>query len=254
MNTFRALVDKITAKVSSSIICVSKATLESLKKSTFLLENESTHSLVIYNCIKNLNESAEKNIFNRNNDENLIAILGRIEDYKGHQDLIYSFSKLPDSMKKKNKILIIGTGNEEQILKLKNFIVKLNLENHVLFKGYIKDNIENILKSFDLLVMPTRSFEGFGYTIAEAMSVGTPVLASNVGAIQEFLTEDEGRLFQPGNINDLTESLIDFNINYNEWIKKSKNAKEKIIEKFNSKKIANEFRNHIEQKYLEGIR
>lgn len=254
MNTFRALVDKITAKVSSSIICVSQATLESLKKSTFLLENESTHSLVIYNCVKNLDESTEKNIFKRNIDEKLIAILGRIEDYKGHQDLIYSFSKLPDSIKKNNKILIIGTGNEEQILKLKNFIVKLNLENHVLFKGYIKDNIENILKSIDLLVMPTRSFEGFGYTIAEAMSVGTPVLASNVGAIPEILTKNEGRLFQPGNIDELTESLIDFNINNNEWLKKSTNAREKITKKFNSKKIANEFRNHIQQKYLEGIR
>ena len=150
--------------------------------------------------------------------------------------------------------MIIGTGNEEQVLKLKNFIVKLNLENHVFFKGYIKDNIENILKSIDLLVMPTRSFEGFGYTIAEAMSVGTPVLASNVGAIQEILTKNEGRLIQPGNIDELTESLIDFNINNNEWLKKSKNAREKITKKFNSKKIANEFRNHIEQKYLEGIR
>lgn len=254
MNTFRVLVDRITAKVSSSIICVSQATLETLKKSTFLLENENTHSLVIYNCIQNRNESTEKNIFNKKVDEKLIAILGRIEDYKGHQDLIYSFSKLPDSIKKKNKVLIIGTGNEEQTLKLKNFIVKLNLENHVHFKGYIKENIENILKSIDLLVMPTRSFEGFGYTVAEAMSLGTPVLASNVGAVQEFMTKDEGRLFQPGNLNDLTESLIDFNINNNEWIKKTKNAREKIIKKFNSKKIANEFRNHIEQKYLEGIR
>ena len=102
--------------------------------------------------------------------------------------------------------------------------------------------------------MATRSFEGFGYTVAEAMSVGTPVLASNVGAIQEILTKNEGRLFQPGNIDELTESLIDFNINNNEWLKKSTNAREKITKKFNSKKIANEFRNHIQQKYLEGIR
>jgi glycosyltransferase involved in cell wall biosynthesis len=86
------------------------------------------------------------------------------------------------------------------------------------------------------------------------MSVGTPVLASNVGAIHEFLTKDVGRLFQPGNINELTESIIDFNINNEEWIQKSKKAKVKINKKFNSMKIASEFRNHIDQKYLEGIK
>tara|TARA_B100000795_G_scaffold269532_1_gene259190 strand:- start:1631 stop:2836 length:1206 start_codon:yes stop_codon:yes gene_type:complete len=254
MNTIRVLLDKITSKISSSIICVSQATLESLKKNTFLLENENTHPVVIYNCVPKLDNLTEKNIFKRNVNEKLIAILGRIDDYKGHQDLIYSFSKLPDSIKKNNKILIIGSGNDEITLKLQKFISKLNLENHVFFKGYINDKIENILKSIDLLVMPTRSFEGFGYTIAEAMSVGTPVLASNVGAIHEFLTKDVGRLFQPGNINELTESIIDFNINNEEWIQKSKKAKVKINKKFNSMKIASEFRNHIDQKYLEGIK
>ena len=141
-------------------------------------------------------------------------------------------------MQYKNILIIMQRSNGDVLL-----------SNSLIYE--IKKNLNP--KSIDLLVMPTRSFEGFGYTIAEAMSVGTPVLASNVGAIQEILTKNEGRLFQPGNIDELTESLIDFNINNNEWLKKSKNAREKITKKFNSKKIANEFRNHIEQKYLEGI-
>ena len=180
--------------------------------------------------------------------------MGRIDNYKGHEDLIYSFSNLPEEIKKNNKILIIGSGEDKKILKLKRYIAELKLENHVIFKGYITDKIENILKSIDLLVMPTRSFEGFGYTVAEAMSVGTPVLASKVGAIEEILNKEVGRLFQPGNINELTECITDFNINNDEWIIRSIKAKEKINAKFNSVKIASEFRSHIVQKYLEGIK
>ena len=254
MNTFRVLLDKITSKISSSIVCVSYATLESLKKSTFLLENENTHPIVIYNCIPKFNDLSKKDIFKNNNNEKLIGILGRIDNYKGHEDLIYSFSNLPEEIKKNNKILIIGSGEDKKILKLKRYIAELKLENHVIFKGYIKDKIANILKSIDLLVMPTRSFEGFGYTVAEAMSVGTPVLASKVGAIEEILNKEVGRLFQPGNINELTECITDFNINNDEWIIRSIKAKEKINAKFNSVKIASEFRSHIVQKYLEGIK
>tara|TARA_Y100001970_G_scaffold237025_1_gene297197 strand:- start:565 stop:1770 length:1206 start_codon:yes stop_codon:yes gene_type:complete len=252
MNFFRGLLDKLVSKTASSIICVSEATYESLKKCTLLLNNENIHSRVIYNCVPDFKELEDKkNIFEKVENEKLIGIIGRIEDYKGHNDLIFSYSQLPEEIKKNNKILIIGKGKEEQILKVKSLIKKLNLEDRILFKGYIDEKIEKILKSLDLVVMPTRSFEGFGYTIAEAMSAGIPVLASKTGAVQELLSLKEGSLFQPGNISELTENLIDFNINNESWKKKTSLAKIKINKRFNAKKIAKEFRDHLQLKYLE---
>jgi len=41
----------------------------------------------------------------------------------------------------------------------------------------------------DLLVVATRSAEGFGLTLIEAMSVGVPALATVVGAIRTLLFE-----------------------------------------------------------------
>ena len=87
-------------------------------------------------------------------------------------------------------------------------IKDLDLVEKVLFKGFINDKIENILINLDLVVMPTRNFEGFGYTIAEAMSVGIPVLASKVGAITEIMSLDEGGLFEPNNIDDLQNKIL----------------------------------------------
>ena len=64
------------------------------------------------------------------------------------------------------------------------------------------------------------------------MSVGTPVLASNVGAIHEFL-KGIG-LDIPLQKEKINHEKIDFNINNEEWIQKSKKAKVKINKKFNS--------------------
>ena len=99
--------------------------------------------------------------------------------------------------------------------------------------------------------MPTRSFEGFGYAIAESMSAGTPVLSSKIGAVEEYLSLKEGGLFESGNIDDLTNNLIDFNNNKDQWIKRAEIAKKKINNNFDSVKISEQFREHILLKYLD---
>jgi len=244
---FRFYLDRSISKKISSIICVSKATKQSLKQKTLLLENKELNCDVIYNCVPIFSKNKNNFLMSK---EKKIGILGRIEPYKGHEDLILAFSRLPDDIKNNNKIFIIGTGDEKNLTKIKKKIKDLNLEQNVILKGYIDDKIDNILINLDLVVMPTRNFEGFGYTIAEAMSAGIPVLASKVGAITEILSLDEGGLFEPNNIDDLQNNLIDFNLNNSFWIKRAEKAKIKVNKKFGSFKIACEFRKNINDKYL----
>lgn len=243
---FRMYLDRSISKKITSLICVSRATKQSLKQKTLLLNNKELNCDVIYNCVPIFLKSKDNSLINK---EKKIGILGRIEPYKGHEDLILAFSRLPNHIKENNKIFIIGTGEDKNLIKIKKMIKNLDLIEKVLFKGFINEKIENILINLDLVVMPTRNFEGFGYTIAEAMSVGIPVLASKVGAITEIMSLDEGGLFEPNNIDDLQNNLIDFNLNNSFWIKRAEKAKIKINEKFGSSKIANEFRQNINDKY-----
>ena len=251
MGIFRSFLDRLIPKIASSIICVSEATKQSLYDNTLLTLDDNTHVKVIYNCVPNFLITNQKEKIFEKKDKNLIGIIGRIEDYKGHKDLIYAFSRMPEEIKIKNRIIIIGKGKDNVVSDLKKFIKNLDIEDHVNFTGFLSNKIEDIIRNLDLVVMPTRSFEGFGYAIAESMSAGTPVLSSKIGAVEEYLSLKEGGLFESGNIDDLTNNLIDFNNNKDQWIKRAEIAKKKINNNFDSVKISEQFREHILLKYLD---
>jgi len=58
------------------------------------------------------------------------------------------------------------------------------------------------------LIFPSRWYEGFPMTIAEAYACGTPVIASRLGAMAEII--DDGRTglhFTPGDADDLARKV-----------------------------------------------
>ena len=87
--------------------------------------------------------------------------------------------------------------------KYKGKIYKLNdIKNIVTFTGFLPGKSLDIISGFDLLVMPTIDFEGFGYSIVEAMLAEVPVVASRVGAIPELIVDGEsGYLVEPSDIS-----------------------------------------------------
>jgi glycosyltransferase involved in cell wall biosynthesis len=55
-------------------------------------------------------------------------------------------------------------------------------------------------------VCPSR-LEGFGLTLLEAMAAAKPIVATNVGAIPELMTEQNGSLVDPGDISALANAI-----------------------------------------------
>ena len=100
-----------------------------------------------------------------------------------------------------------------------------------------------------MMISLTRTFEGFGLSIAEAMSIGTPVLATNVGAIPEYLDESNSRLIEPGNPNQVLEALNDFLKNKEIWHQRAERAKNTINKKFTSEIMAKNYYNHFLQNF-----
>jgi glycosyltransferase involved in cell wall biosynthesis len=64
------------------------------------------------------------------------------------------------------------------------------------------------MRAATCLVMPSEWYETFGRTIVEAYAVGTPVIASRMGAMEELLVHEEtGLLFEPGSASALSQAL-----------------------------------------------
>lgn len=113
--------------------------------------------------------------FSSSNSKNILFI-GRINPSKNIPFLLKSFQK---ALNKNNNLIlnIIGTGPSSEVSKITQLIKDLQLSNNVVLLGY-KDNVFEYLAHADLLVSPSL-LEGFSNTIAEALSMGCPVISSS---------------------------------------------------------------------------
>jgi glycosyltransferase involved in cell wall biosynthesis len=137
------------------------------------------------------------------------AIIGtalRLEPKKGVSYLL----KAANILKKKDvkfKLIVTGEGYEKH--QLMNLMETFNLQNHVVFLGYLKrEKLLEILSMLDIFVLPSLS-EGFPIVNLEAMASFLPVVSTNVGGVSEALRENiNGLLVKPGNEYELTDALI----------------------------------------------
>ena len=242
-NFLLRIIDIFIKKNIDGIIFVSKATKKNIYNNTNLYSAK-IFEQVIYNGVNILNLKKKNKrldrIFQSKNCFK-VGMLSRIEQSKGHEVLIKAFEELPNDIKKKIKVFFIGGGSMEYINELKKNLKEKKLEKYFRFTGYIDIESSIILKKLDLLVSLTRDFEGFGLSLAEALAVKTPVLATRVGGSIEFLNNKNSTLISPNNHKELIFFLIEFAKNSAKFKKKSIIGKKLIYKRFNSKKMSENY-------------
>ncbi|PQV65204.1 Glycosyltransferase involved in cell wall bisynthesis [Abditibacterium utsteinense] len=93
-------------------------------------------------------------------------------------------------------LLLGGSGPERA--RLEQLIVSLELTKNVRLLGFIPENqLVSYYAAADLFVLPTTALEGFGLVTVEALSCGTPVLGTPIGATPEILGKLDKRLLAP---------------------------------------------------------
>ncbi len=152
------------------------------------------------------------------NDEFEILYVGRLESIKGVQFLIKAFTELKKDYSEIT-LSIVGTGSYIKILK--DLVKKLFLEEDVIFYGHLnRDDLEKRYVKSSVVVIPSVWDEPFGKVGIEAMSVGRPVVASDVGGVSEWLIDRKtGYLVQPKNSNDIGKKIANL-IENKELLKK----------------------------------
>ena len=137
-------------------------------------------------------------------DPPAIVFQGRLVSTKGIRVLLEAAGILR-SRNWSFELVIIGDGPERAALE--EIAEKMQLSSCVRFLGRLgQTELESTLEQASIVVVPSLGGEVFGLVIAENMSRGLPIVASNLGAFTEVLG-NAGLTFRVGDAQDLALQL-----------------------------------------------
>lgn len=116
-------------------------------------------------------------------DRPFFFCVGRLESYKGFQDVIPMFRNFPD-----HGLVICGQGNYSTHLQS---LAEGMLNVH--FTGPLsQDRIQQLYENAVATIVPSRCYQTFCHVTAESFSAGTPVIAYRQSAVEEIIFEHGG--------------------------------------------------------------
>lgn len=120
--------------------------------------------------------------------EPLVGLIGRLDQSKGQEELVYAASEVVKKFPA-CKFLIVGEetkgGGKGFLNKIQNLIKELHLQDNIIMTGFRTDTPE-VLKALDIFVFPSYK-ETFGISLLEAMAMGLPIVATDLGGPPEIL-------------------------------------------------------------------
>jgi glycosyltransferase involved in cell wall biosynthesis len=134
----------------------------------------------------------------------VVGIVAALRPEKNHE-LFLEMARRVRECVPTARFLVIGDGPCRAALEL--LAQRLGLESNVMFLGS-RDDVPQLLAAMDVLAL-TSHIEANPVSILEAMSVGRPVVATNVGSVSEAVADQQtGFLVPPGDAAVLTERVV----------------------------------------------
>lgn len=168
---------------------VSNAVRDDMRRDIWRVPSEKV--ITLYNMIdveftqaKLLSREAARNALNLPADAFVFGNLGRLVKNKDQKTLITAFSSIKKSCPKA-KLVIVGMGELEATLKKQ--VSDLNLQNDVIFTGFLADGFR-YMKAFDTYISSSTQ-EAFGRVLLEAMIAQVPIIATRVNGVPEVIAE-----------------------------------------------------------------
>ena len=137
-------------------------------------------------------------------DAPVALIAGRFHPEKGYETLLPAFARVVARLPRAI-LLIAGAGPLDS--GYRRMAEGLGLGASVRFLGFRKD-LPDLMVASDIVALPSRA-EAFGLAVAEALYLGTPVVASRVGGLPEIVRDGiDGCLVPPGDESALADAIV----------------------------------------------
>lgn len=137
-------------------------------------------------------------------EERLILMVGVIRGVKRHEVALRAFEILT---RKEPSARLLIAGDGPMLEDMKALATHLNIAPHVQFLGF-RDDVADLMAAADVLLLTSRS-EGVPQAITQAMGLGLPVIATEVGGVPELISHGEtGVLVPPENPEAAAAGLL----------------------------------------------
>jgi glycosyltransferase involved in cell wall biosynthesis len=198
-SSFLAKLNYFILKKSDKILATSQRSLDELE--SFGIERKKLDVFIPwidqkifkpYNRYQSRQDLGLENIFT-------VFFLSRLIKKKGARVLIKVAKLLPYI-----NFVFAGIGPESGYISNESIKHK-----NIIFAGTLKQSvIPKYFSAADIYCFPTQYEEGFGLVLAEALSCGTPIITSNLGAIPKVVDSSVAVLVKP-TVTNLKNAIID---------------------------------------------
>jgi len=180
----------------------------------------------------------------------LVGSVGSLNPLKGHEDFLRAAARIADTFPATYFIVAGVDVTPRQINRanLERLVRELNLESRVRFIGKM-DDVAPLFCALDIFVSASYS-ESFGLAIAEAMTTGTPVVATETEGAREIIRDGEtGLLVSVRDFGALAKAVSDLLSDAERRLRIGQNAREEVRLRFSLDKMVDA----TEQIYQESI-
>lgn len=136
-----------------------------------------------------------------------LITVGHLIARKGVDNLLRAVARITGSDPIGLEVDIVGRGELRRALQ--STAVSLGLGARVRFHGeQLPRQVRDLLRQSHIYACASLT-ESFGIAVAEAMSVGLPVVVTESGGPESYVTEAQGAVVRPGSIEELVHGIRD---------------------------------------------
>lgn len=137
-------------------------------------------------------------------DDPFVLFVGELAERKNVPRLVDAFARARTTVPRARLVLVGSPGIGYAELELR--IRRSGLDHRVTVAGHVSQSeVEGLMGAASAVVLPSLG-EGFGFPVLEAMSVGTPVIASDAASLPEVVG-DAGVIVPGTDTNALAEAI-----------------------------------------------
>jgi len=139
----------------------------------------------------------------------VVTSVGRITQLKDLETFISAIAVLKKDHPNVAGLIVGGVreDKEEYFRSLKALVKELGIDENIIFSGS-QSKVAEIYALSDVVVSSSKKPESFGRSVAEALALNTPVVATGHGGVLDIILEGENGFFYPvGNTIELANKI-----------------------------------------------